>query len=163
MMHKSKGFTLIELLVVISIIALLSSVVLSSLNTARQRSRDAKRMSDLRQIQTALELYYDANGRYPVPAAGDNNWSGHCPGYGNYDTYITGISSFMARLPIDPAFDTGGQCYLYRTANSGADYKLLAHGTTEAVCPVSSTHPFYDAARAGQCTFQVSSQGGSGL
>jgi type II secretion system protein G len=155
----NQGFTLIELLVVISIISLLSSVVLSSLNSARAKARDTRRMTDMRQIQTALELYYDMNGRYPVPAGGDDTWSGHCYGYGNYDTYIIGISAYMARLPIDPTYDVGSQCYLYRTANSGADYKLLAHGTTESVCPVPSTHPFYDASRAGQCTFQISSPG----
>ncbi len=161
---KNKGFTLIELLVVISIISLLSSVVLSSLNTARQKSRDARRMSDLRQIQTAVELYFDVNGRYPAPASGDGIWSGHCPSYGNNDTYITGISAYMPRLPIDPAFDAGPQCYLYNTINTGSGYKILAHGTTESVCPVASTHPFYDAVRAGQCTFQVSGgNGGSSL
>jgi prepilin-type N-terminal cleavage/methylation domain-containing protein len=65
-MRKQKGFTLIELLVVISIIGLLSTMAVVSLNNARQKSRDAKRISDVRQIQTALELYYnDANG-YPM-------------------------------------------------------------------------------------------------
>ncbi len=61
----SGGFTLIELLVVISIISLLSSVVLSSLNSARVKSRDAKRISELRELSTALELFYHDNGRYP--------------------------------------------------------------------------------------------------
>lgn len=59
---NSKGFTLIELLVVIAIIGILSSVVLASLNSARQKSRDAKRISDVKQIQLALELYADSNG-----------------------------------------------------------------------------------------------------
>jgi len=62
----SRGFTLIELLVVIAIIGILSSVVLASLNSARTKARDAKRVGDLKQIQIALELYYDANSRYPV-------------------------------------------------------------------------------------------------
>ena len=64
--HKIKGFTLIELLVVISIIGLLSSVVLASLNTARAKSRDARRISDIRQIRNALELYKDSTGYYPT-------------------------------------------------------------------------------------------------
>lgn len=65
-LRKNKGFTLIELLVVIAIIGILASIVLASLNSARQKSRDAKRMADLQQIKLALELYFDANNTYPV-------------------------------------------------------------------------------------------------
>ncbi|MEI6345770.1 MAG: prepilin-type N-terminal cleavage/methylation domain-containing protein [bacterium] len=62
-----KAFTLIELLVVIAIIGILSSVVLASLNTARAKGRDARRVSDIKQIQLALELYADQNlGKYPT-------------------------------------------------------------------------------------------------
>ncbi len=63
---NTKGFTLIELLVVISIIALLSSIVMSALNSARSRARDAVRMQDLSSIQTALELYHNTYGGYPA-------------------------------------------------------------------------------------------------
>ena len=66
-MKRTRGFTLIELLVVIAIIGMLSSVVLASLNTARAKARDARRVSDLKQMQLALELYYDSNGSYPNP------------------------------------------------------------------------------------------------
>lgn len=62
----TKGFTLIELLVVIAIIGILSSIVLASLNTARQKSRDARRVSDMKQLQLAMQLYYDASSSYPV-------------------------------------------------------------------------------------------------
>jgi len=68
-MNKSKGFTLIELLVVIAIIGILSSVVLASLNSAREKSRDAKRVSDIKQLQLALELYFDSNSAYPTTLA----------------------------------------------------------------------------------------------
>ena len=58
---------MIELLVVIAIIGILASVVLASLNTARRKSRDARRLADIKQIQVALELYFDAkDGQYPA-------------------------------------------------------------------------------------------------
>ncbi|KKT20611.1 MAG: hypothetical protein UW04_C0028G0004 [Parcubacteria group bacterium GW2011_GWB1_43_8] len=66
---NSKGFTLIELLVVIAIIGILSSVVLASLNSARKKSRDARRVADVKQIQLALELYFDSNRQYPATVA----------------------------------------------------------------------------------------------
>ena len=67
--NTKKGFTLIELLVVIAIIGILSTVVLASLSTARQKSRDAKRISDIGQIQLALELYFDGALTYPSTTA----------------------------------------------------------------------------------------------
>ncbi|MDP1709393.1 MAG: prepilin-type N-terminal cleavage/methylation domain-containing protein [Candidatus Komeilibacteria bacterium] len=63
---KNSGFTLIELLVVIDIIGLLSTLAVVSLNNARQKSRDAKRVSDIKQVQTSLELYYADKNGYPV-------------------------------------------------------------------------------------------------
>lgn len=63
---KNKGFTLIELLVVIAIIGILASVVLASLNSARRKGRDARRVADIKQVQLALELYFDAQASYPT-------------------------------------------------------------------------------------------------
>ena len=67
---KRQGFTLIELLVVIAIIGVLASVVLASLGTARRKSRDARRISDIKQVQLALELYFDGSTSYPVGTGG---------------------------------------------------------------------------------------------
>ena len=66
MRNKNKGFTLIELLVVIAIIGLLASVVLLALNSARSKARDAKRMADIRQIASAMEMYFNDNNGYPA-------------------------------------------------------------------------------------------------
>ena len=62
--RTKKGFTLIELLVVIAIIGILASVVLASLNSARRKSRDARRIADLKQLQLAQEMYFDINQSY---------------------------------------------------------------------------------------------------
>ena len=60
------GFTLIELLVVISIIALLSSVIMSSFSTANQRSRDTAKIKALHEVQSALQLYVTDKKSYPA-------------------------------------------------------------------------------------------------
>ena len=69
MKNNKKGFTLIELLVVIAIIGLLSTLSVLALNSARARARDAKRIADVKQIQTALEMYYNDMNTYPTTAS----------------------------------------------------------------------------------------------
>ena len=59
-----RGFTLIELLVVIAILGLLASIVLLSLGNSRAGARDARRLSDLKQLRVAMELYRDTYGDF---------------------------------------------------------------------------------------------------
>ena len=78
-MKKIKGFTLLELLVVIAIIGLLSTLAVVALGNARMKARDAKRISDLKQVSAALELYYDDNGHYPkIETPATNQTTGAC-------------------------------------------------------------------------------------
>ncbi|MCR4280781.1 MAG: type II secretion system GspH family protein [Candidatus Kaiserbacteria bacterium] len=63
-----RGFTLIELLVVIAIIGILSTVVLTSLTTARKKGRDARRLEDLQQMSNAIAIAH--NGSYPSNFSG---------------------------------------------------------------------------------------------
>lgn len=67
MIKKSKkGFTLVELLVVIAIIGILAAVGVTALSGARAKARDAARVADIKQIQSALELYYNDQQYYPA-------------------------------------------------------------------------------------------------
>jgi prepilin-type N-terminal cleavage/methylation domain-containing protein len=68
--QKEKGFTLIELLVVIAIIALLSGIVFAAMSSARQKARDAQRITQARQLSIALDQYEIANNSYHVTGAG---------------------------------------------------------------------------------------------
>ncbi len=70
MKKYSKGFTLIELLVVIAIIGILSSVVLASLNTARNKGKDASAKSSISSIRAAMEIYYNGAGANSYGTAG---------------------------------------------------------------------------------------------
>jgi prepilin-type N-terminal cleavage/methylation domain-containing protein len=63
--ETNRGFTLIELLAVIAIIGILASVAIVSFTSAREKSRDGKRIAQVGQITRALELYYDSNQSYP--------------------------------------------------------------------------------------------------
>lgn len=66
---KKKGFTLVELLVVIAIIGILAAVGVTALSGARTKARDAKRVADMKQVQSALELYFSDQASYPIGMA----------------------------------------------------------------------------------------------
>lgn len=110
--HRKNGFTLIELLVVISIIGLLASIVLTSLNSVRAKARDARRKSDFHQIATALEFYYDKYGGYPatgtLSATDPSHFANTNPSYdGGLNAWTKLLTplvndGFMPTVPRDP-------------------------------------------------------------
>jgi len=117
---NKKGFTLIELLVVIAIIGMLSSVVLASLNTARERSRDARRLSDLNQITKALELYYGDNDQYPPRQAYSGTSGGSITNW--YNSLASDLSPYLSPLPDDPNGPSDSWRWYY-DADSGDNYQ----------------------------------------
>ena len=119
---NKKGFTLIELLVVIAIIGLLSTLAVVSLNNARAKSRDAKRIADVKQMQTAYELFYNDCSEYPSTGApADNN---NCP-----TSPAVTLGTFMATMPSAPT-PADGNCtpatndYTYLAGTNNATYTL---------------------------------------
>jgi len=133
-MKKKGGFTLIELLVVISIIGLISSVVLSAVNSARLKAQDVRRVIDMREIEKALQMYYHDNGTYPASAdtCNDKDWP---------LAFKTALAPYMSSIPIDPSNDLA-VCgptewnYYYQFANPVGNW-LLWNGTAcdDAITP----------------------------
>ena len=113
-MKKQRGFTLIELLVVIAIIGLLSTLAVVALNNARLKSRDARRVSDVKNIQTALELYYNDANAYPESLG---------------DSIASGGVTYMAAVPSNPTPVSDGTCaadssYTYAPEENNTTYTL---------------------------------------
>ncbi len=119
---NKKGFTLIELLVVIAIIGLLSTLAVVALGSAREKARDSKRLSDLKQTQTALELYYTDNSAYPTMASSTIIGAGSyaCLNASGFST--AGCATpYMGQIPADP----GSGNYTYVSAD-GTTYTIAA-------------------------------------
>ncbi len=112
---ERQGFTLIEILIVVAIIAILASVVMVGLGPTQQLGRDARRVSDLHEVQTGLELYYNAKGQYPVVTGG--SWA-------TLQSTLMGASINVNTVPNDP---TNGKSYQYGTDTNGTTYILGAN------------------------------------
>jgi len=130
---SKKGFTLIELLVVIAIIGLLSTLAVVSLNNARSKSRDAKRVSDIKQVQTALELYYADQNGYPAGTATEigSSSAAVCLASAGWVTQANCTGTvYMGNVPQNPL--PNGATYVYNVGSSNATYTISfsLEGTT---------------------------------
>lgn len=117
-----------ELMVVMAILGILITVGLASYKSVQMKSRDSKRKSDLRQISSALELYFNDKGRYPA-----DDGAGMIKGCGTSDAQVCTWNSsmtdskgtiYMVKLPGDIA--SGYQYYYDSYGGQGKGYQLYA-------------------------------------
>ncbi len=144
---NQSGFTLIELLVVVAIIGMLATIVLISLNTARTKARDARRLADLRQVALALEFYYDDNPNTGYPGvSGSNQW-------GDADSGMTKAlqdGSYISVVPTDPGVGvyqywvaSGNQSHVLKATLENSDNQALDNDTDGSVFGCDCDDPAY--------------------
>ncbi len=111
----SRGFTLVELMVVIAIIGVLATLIMVTLDNTKTTARNTRRLSDIKQLQLALKLYYNDNGFYPTSIT---------PGA---SLARNGVN-YMLRVPSNPKPWNDGTCppndYQYTQLEGGKRYSL---------------------------------------
>lgn len=140
---KNKGFTLIEILIVISLLIFLLAIVLFATNTSSAKTRDTERLSNVKEVAKALEVYHLEHGSYPVSPGAE--WAGNAQDWGGYSNsgptgYIPNLApQYISKLPIDTRQENN-KGYLYKS--NGADYFLLVYKTLETIdTPINLVRP----------------------
>jgi prepilin-type N-terminal cleavage/methylation domain-containing protein len=138
-MQRVRGFTFVEIMVAVSLIAILSAIIYANFGNARAAARDDVRMSALKELQLAIELYKAQNGSYPAAGCStvSPNWAGPGPAQESWqitcDQYIVGlVPDFIADLPTDPNSEQiAGQGFYYRTDAARTNYKMMVRNSAE--------------------------------
>jgi len=122
MKNNKQGFTMVELLVVIAVIAFIMTAAIYMINSARIKARDTKRLSDIKQLERTLKIYYNENGKYPGnPGNGTDDWYKNdlCTNGGSYPKFSTLFSGLINPLPNDPNNNNYSNqgCYWYWAKN----------------------------------------------
>jgi len=116
---SQKGFTILELVVVAGIIILILSIIASRLDVSRAKARDTKKVSELKTLQTALELYNLDSG-YPKVAEGGLYTNSATES--SMSLVLNGIvnAGYLSAIPVPPKGSSlsGGDAYFYKTGDT---------------------------------------------
>lgn len=128
MNRQKQAFTLVELIVVITILAILWTIAFLSLQWYSAQARDSKRMSDINNIKTSLELFSLQVGKYPLPDNVNNItyswWSVTVwQQWSVWDNMITNLSKNLSQKPVDPLYGTE---YIYSTIERRSEYEIMS-------------------------------------
>ncbi len=124
------GFTLVELIVTVTIIMLVTAAVAMSFTGTNNKARDGRRMTDIERIRTALELYRQQNGYYPLLDTGGT---------------AAVIPSYLQSWPSDPKFYR----YVY---DVGTSYTYYLYGYMENVGTTTGSYAGTDCCSGTGCT-----------
>lgn len=155
MPHQSRnsGFTLMELLVVVAIIGMLASVVIANVGSARSQARDAQRQTDMKNIELALELYYDEHNEYPCETASNcSNQSSGANGKLHQGAGVVNLlesEGYMDEVPTDPLAGDGVHYYYYDGAH--CNDSNIAGGASAAVIGFNKAEESSDIQRQTTC------------
>lgn len=140
------GFTLIELLVVIAIIGILTSVLMVNFIGVRQRARDAQRKSQIKQIQSAFEVYRSDNGQYPCFSGGCTESDAN-----TIDNLMSTLGSYLSDDIKDPL--NTSSCPNYLVSSTGSKYTIYAvlENANDADATADKKAPAANAGTTYQC------------
>ncbi len=150
---SKKGFTLIEILIVVAIITVLASFVLIGLGPTQRAGRDARRIADLRQVQTGLELYFSKCGYYPGNTQANSPCaarSGNPADWTALSDALKGSGLGITNVPNDPKAganysygSTDGSGYVLAATLEDANNSALAGDADGTLQGVSCDDPVY--------------------
>ena len=157
--NTQRGFTLVEMLVVVTVIVMLIFLGLRELWGSTGNARDVERLQMMEELEIAIRLYFEDNGRYPdtCPLTGGQVRGGPGPvsaGWGaECDEWIVGlVPKYLPELPEDPSSeDENSRGFFYEPMLNNTEFKLFLFGTVEKKLVESSDHPY--ARCAASCTF----------
>jgi type II secretion system protein G len=128
--QKESGFTIVELLIVIVVIGILAAITIVAFNGVQAKAKDAERISEVKTLQKAIEMYAVENGTYP--SIGSDN-----AGYGAnlLATYL--VPKYIGSIPLDPS---GSQYQYVRGAPASMNYGILVSYESKTKCHVGANN-----------------------